>query len=222
MKIGTTLTLKRHDFKEDHNMTFSCKLIDETEEYLIVTLPVEEKTRKTKVFINGTELLVSFIKENHAVYQFTSEVIKKAKTPHPALMITKPEKDSLKRIQRRQFVRVKTTLDMVVSSPESTFPPFKTVTVDISGGGLMMVVPQQVQLNTNDLLHISLFLPTDYDNSESLDLQGKVVRLSHSGDIERASVAFIDLPLRIEQQLIRYCFFIQRQERRKEIGNVEK
>ncbi|HEY4602527.1 MAG TPA: flagellar brake domain-containing protein [Cerasibacillus sp.] len=222
MKIGTTLTLKSRSSNENHDMIYSCKLIDETEEYLIVTPPVDEKTRQTKVFINGTELLVSFIKENHAVYQFKSQIIKKTNMPHPALMILKPEKDSLKRIQRRHFVRVKTTLDLVVSSPENGFSPFETVTVDISGGGLMLVVPKGVQLNIGDLLHISLVLPTDAVDGESLDLLGKVVRLSHSADIKRASVTFIDLPFQIEQQLIRYCFLIQRQERRKELGNIER
>lgn len=220
MKIGTILTLKKLSFNEELDLTYSCKLIDETEEYLIVTLPIEERTRRTKVFTNGTELLVRFIKEKHAVYQFKSQVIKKAKMPFPAIIIKKPEQDSLKRIQRRQFVRVKTTLDLVVKSPINDFSPFKTVTVDLSGGGLLMVVPKGVQIKLDDVLHISLTLPID--DHETLNLPGKVVRISKSGDITRASVTFIDLPIQTEQQLIQYCFFIQRQERRKELGNIER
>lgn len=53
----------------------TCKLIDETEKYLIVTLPVEDETRRTKILTKGTKLFVQFIKEKHAVYQFESEVI---------------------------------------------------------------------------------------------------------------------------------------------------
>lgn len=124
-------------------------------------------------------------------------------------MIKKYEKDSLKRIQRRQFVRVKVTLDLIVivKSPTNNFSPFTTVTVDLSGGGLLMIVPKGVPIKLDDVLHISLTLPND--DHEILNLPAKVVRLSKSNNITRASVAFINLPIQTEQKLIQYCFLFK-------------
>lgn len=132
MKIGTVLQLLITQANKQ-NKKYRCKIIDKNDKYLFIDYPVDVKTKKTAFFNKDTLFDVFFIGEDEVVHHFRSRLAAKVKLNIKALAMTLPEE--LKRVQRRNFVRVDAAVDIAVHSPDQPFPPFTTVTNDISGGG---------------------------------------------------------------------------------------
>ncbi len=89
---------------------------------------------------NGTELKF-FINHEQGKFSFASQVLRSIMDPIPLLIIKMPDK--MIKSQRRQFLRVKTTifpLECIVlnEDPDKNYP-IDIATIDIGGGGLRFV-----------------------------------------------------------------------------------
>ncbi|WP_052738048.1 flagellar brake protein [Bacillus sp. SA1-12] len=121
------------------------------------------------------------------------------------------------RIQRREYVRVDTTLDVAVHPLENEFLPFSAVTADISAGGAAILIPNSTQLSQDQELVIWFSLPFQDENIDYIKVEAKILRL-----IPAENVRFYKVPLQFKnideltrQKLIRFCFQQQIQMRRK-------
>lgn len=214
MEIGTPLNLEI--IHEDNKIQkYRCKIIDKDENYLYIDYPVNEATKRTAVLPKETPLTVNYIGKDHVVYRFSSEVVTKVKLNIPALAITIPPKDQLKRIQRRKHVRVKTAVDIAIHSTDDSFAPFVTITNDISGGGVSIILPKDIELEAGMKAEIWMVCPMKSGSFEYINTKAEVVYITKNG-IKRASFKFIDLSENDQQTVIKYSFEKQREERRKE------
>jgi c-di-GMP-binding flagellar brake protein YcgR len=214
-KIGLSLTLTYvQQGKEDE--TYHCKLVDENENYLIIDYPVHEKTKKTKFFPAGTVLKASFVGGDQAIYQFTTKIASRVKRTVPAIAIPKPDPLEIKRIQRRQFVRIDTTLDIAIQ--REGMNGFATVTSDISGGGLSFIVPKGEKLDRGETIHILIVLYFQSGKFVYINVPSEIVFIQEKNRIRTCSVRFLKLNSKDRQRIISFCFEKQREMRKKELS----
>jgi len=182
--------------------------------FAILALSAEETTLMT-----GSKVEVECYRED-ARYVFSVKIIEYMETLPPLYRLSYPE--DYKRIQLRAHVRAKAALDFRYAIwPEEDWPqrppmPQKRgVTVDISGGGLQMMLKEPVEVD--DLLYIELFLPCG-NKRMPLRVAGRVRRvIPRDIDGERmyeVGLAFKNITPRQEDQIVAFVFQQLIEERR--------
>ncbi|MEN2766162.1 flagellar brake protein [Ornithinibacillus xuwenensis] len=218
MKIGEFLTLEVFHTETNSVQKYRCKIIDMNKENLYIDYPVNMKTKRTTIFQVGTKLDAEFFGNNQSVYRFKTVIKERRRGKIPTLALEIPDEEKIERIQRRQYVRVDTAIDIAIHSEENKFTPFTTVSVDLSGGGLSIVVPRGVQLAENTKIRLYLVLPMQSGDYQYLHIAGEVVRIIESKNAATtASIKLLSLSKLEQQGIIRYCFEKQREARQKEL-----
>ncbi|MGO4888143.1 flagellar brake protein [Anaerobacillus sp. MEB173] len=215
--MGDTIFLEVLESESEDKKRFRCRLVDRINEKLLVDYPINEKTKKIGFFNNGTKFKAWFISKDRSIYLFETEVEGRRHDNIPMLILKDPGSSTYRRIQRRQYVRVKTSIDVAVHPKNDEFSPFTTITIDISGGGLAIVLPANRQLYPNSAIYCWLVLHTQSGEIHYIHSECKVIRVykDKSGDMERASLQFVTISEQDRQTVIRYCFERQLQLKRK-------
>src|SRR5699024_6789760 len=217
MRPGTTLILQQSYNTDRETDRLKCKMIEISDDYIIIDIPINTRTGKTAFVSDGTYFIATFIDEYSNVYQFNTKIIKKIKRNIPGYFLYRPKEEEITRIQRRQYVRVNADVDVAVHSLDNYFPAFTTVTSDISGGGLSIIIPQDVVLS--GLTECSLyFVLNNSGKYEYINVKGEITRIHRKqSEIHTASIQFLEMETESRQKVIRFCFQKQREERRKEL-----
>lgn len=209
MDIGTALFLEKESTKDVH--TYECQIIDQDDKHVYIDFPTHQETRETTKFSKGTTFKASYIGEDNAMYRFETKVLDQIILNIPTLAI-KPPDDNIERIQRREFIRVKATLDIAVHFPNQSQSPFVTVTVDLSGGGLSFIIPEDKSLLKGQSVEIWIVLPLSSGSYEYIQLSAQVLRMRETEDFSRiASVNFSSISHKTEQMIMQFCFAKQRE-----------
>lgn len=217
MKIGTSLKIEVNEEEIEEQSYFS-KVIEENQAILFIDYPINEKTRKTVFFTEGTTITATYV-EDEAVYRFISKVVFRKKNPLPVLAIEKPKKDEIERLQRRDYVRIDTDVDIAVHSPDNSFSPFTTVTVDLSGGGVSFIIPKHVNLTEGEHVAITIVLVMETGKYHYIHATCNIIRIKRAdGGITIGSCQFLSLVKSDQEMIIQYCFEKQREIRRKELS----
>lgn len=206
MKIGNTLQIE-HRNASNKKEIYKSRIIDLTHDQIFIDPPVNEKTRKTVFFQPDTVLKAMVLNENK-VYRFTTSVIERRSGRLPMLVLSIPNEEAFSQIQRRNFVRMESNLDIAVHSSTDTFIPFSTITSDIGGGGVQVSLPADHLLSMGDSLQLYIVLPLQSGKRHYLKTEGEVVRIftdKHTNK-EKASFSFRQLSDKRREPIIRYCF----------------
>lgn len=219
IEIGATifLELQEDDEKETKPQRFRCRLVDRTETNLVIDYPINENTQKPSFFFDGTEFRASFVGNDQAVYSFDTEIVGRKKINIPVLFIKNPGEDRYTRIQRRNYVRVETSVDVAVHPTSNEFAPFRSITVDISGGGCAVVIPPSKSLPEKGEIELWLALTMQSGEMVYVKTICKIIRIiKTANERERASLQFSTIADQDQQKIIRFCFERQLLLRRKE------
>ncbi|PLR75628.1 pilus assembly protein PilZ [Bacillus sp. V3-13] len=186
---------------------YKCKLVERSGEDLYIDYPINLNTGKTVFLLDGTQLKASFVAEEGTVYLFDCEVKGRVKQNIPMLKLSYPGKEHLVKIQRRQYVRIKTPADVAVHPLNGEFPPFTTISDDISAGGAAILSGKGVSLFEGQMIHTWFVLPMQSGEYHYLNLKSRIVRIAASGpDRNRISLQFIDISGQDRQLLLRFIF----------------
>lgn len=217
MKIGSFLTLEAFEQELGDYDKYRCKVVDINEQYVYIDYPVHVKTKRTSTFRIGTHIIAEYIGEDQSVYRFNTVIKEKRKGKIPTLVIELPKEDEIKRVQRRQYVRVEASVDVAIHSASQKFSPFTTVSTDISGGGLSIVVPKHISIGESEEIYLHLVLPMHSGKYYYLHLSGEIVRvIKNESSANTASIKLLSLSEQDKQVIILYCFEKQREARQKE------
>lgn len=218
MKIGTLFTLEMEDLETRVMAKYRCKVIDKNENYLFIDYPINIKTKKTTFFPKGDKFSISYLGADQVVYQFISKIISRVNLRVPALVIRFPDKNKIQRIQRREYVRIETAVDTAVHCLEDSFSAFTTVTTDISGGGLSVIIPSKHTLAKNKKLNIWLVLQMQSGEYNYINAKAELVLLKLLDNaLKTASLKFTSITKQSQQNIIQFCFEKQREARKKEL-----
>lgn len=215
LNIGDTIYLELK--YSDEQGRYKCKVVEKKGNQLYIDYPINEKTSKTAFFLDGTELKVTFYAKDSAVYMFDSEVLGRKKAIIPMIILHYPGKEKLVRIQRREFVRIDATVDIAVHPVNRDFPPFTTVTVDISAGGAAIILPPNHKLKPQTELICYIVLPLSNGEYYYVTALSKIIRIitGTSGNRDKAPLQFLNLKELEKQQITRFCFDRQLSNRKK-------
>ncbi|MFW5999090.1 MAG: flagellar brake protein [Halanaerobiaceae bacterium] len=159
-----------------------------------------------------TKVKVLFTRDD-AAYKFFSRVEDRIIRQIPLLVITYPE--DIVRIQRRDFFRLEVKKQvkyrLLDSSGEGKGDYNKTVTSDISAGGLKMVIEQDLPQGSELELYLNI------KPVKEIPLKGKVVQkyTMSDGKTKAAGIEFMNISSGLRDKIISWMFDYQRKLRQK-------
>ncbi|SDY86280.1 c-di-GMP-binding flagellar brake protein YcgR, contains PilZNR and PilZ domains [Evansella caseinilytica] len=217
IKASTTLYLELSDSAENKNR-YRSKLLDFDDQRFYIDYPVEQVTNKPHFFLPGTQFRVWYLGEDSAIYLFNSEVLGKVERKLPMLVLSDPGFDQYIRVQRREYVRIDAAVDTAVHPMKQEFEPFTSVTLDISGGGAAVLLPNNHPLEPE--MHVFLWLSLSYQTGEILavKVKARLVRVLEEKGITKGSFQFVDISEQERQKIVRFCFEKQLAIRKKEMN----
>lgn len=198
--IGTTVTIDK-DFTETGDK-YKSKVVDFGEGFVMIDYPAHMESGKTAFFMDGTQLLITFV-ENKMSYAFRAEVTGRINRGIPMLKLTYPGDDQLIKIQRREFVRVETAIDVAVDC-EGICQQF--VAEDISAGGIAINVGEDDHFEEAENVRLTIALPFENDDIKYVRTEAKAVRIWEKDNRRIASMQFAKIDTADRQNIIRFCF----------------
>jgi c-di-GMP-binding flagellar brake protein YcgR len=205
MKIGDNIILE-HKYSENFEQ-YKCKLVEQRGNDLYIDYPVNTRTTRTVFLLEGTPLKVVFSTDSSTQFYFNTEVKGRVKLNIPMVVLSYPGQEHLIKIQRRQYVRIETTVDAAVHAKNGEFAPFTTVTDDISAGGIALFVGKDSGVKPGMEIENWLVLPMQNGEYEYRKFSGKVVRIIEGqGLSNKASIEFGETSAPDRQLLLRFCF----------------
>lgn len=210
IKVGTVFTIEL----VENGQILKSKLLDQEGDILLIDFPVNDETGKTVFLPDHTEMNVVYLSEEKKRFKFRTKVLGKKKDVVPMIMLKKP--DTIEEAQRRQFVRIKTSIDVAIHPLKNEFAPFAAVTGDVSAGGLSIIIPKNKDLPLHVEILIYLVLTYTDDSIEYLKITGRPLRIEEKKHRKSVSIEFVDVDEKIRQKLLRFCYEQQLLLRRKQ------
>ncbi|MBM7577452.1 flagellar brake protein [Jeotgalibacillus terrae] len=204
MKIGTVLTIE--PMHASQNDKYKSRLVEVSGKKLFIDYPISISTNKTVFLTDGMQLRVTYTDDKNDAFSFETEVKGRKNTNIPMISVEAPEDKDLIKIQRRQFVRVNSSIDLSVKSGAATFT---TVTEDISAGGLSFIIKNGMNFEQGDPLELFIVLPMRNGEIQYVKVEGEVIRTKQVERVHIGMVKFIDLTALERQLLLRYTFECQ-------------
>ncbi len=164
----------------------------------------------------GLEVSIFFAGES-AAFKFSAEIIGRAQEPVPIIRVRKPENDEMVKIQRRQHFRLEVRKKVWYRLVNEDWEPvdeeeFKeTHTMDISAGGLKILIPLYVELNEGEI-------KVDIEDIEGVPIISEVANYYSMPDLpdkNAVGIKFLDINRRTRDALMGWLFEYQRKLRRK-------
>ena len=212
IKIGTTLILE--PTYTERVEKFRCKVVEQKDGVIYIDYPTNLITKKTAFLIDGAQFRVTFSDENKQSYAFNTEVLGRRKGNIPMIMLSCPPDDEIIKIQRREFVRVQTPVDVAVEY-DNCFT--QLVAEDISAGGVLLTLTKAVNFQIGDAVRLTIVLPYNNNEIRYVQTDALVVTTFERNNRTLASLQFTDTDDIDKQYIVRFCFERQLQIRKKEL-----
>lgn len=204
LKIGITLLLEQTYAGEIEPL--KCMVTELEEGTFYIDYPVKVKTGRPAFLVDGTQLKATFTNST-GTFIFDTEVLKKVKGNIPMLQLLLPPVESFIKIQRRQFVRVETRVDVAIHPKNGEFVPFRTVTDDLSAGGVALRLANHMTIYDAPFIDLRMALPLHSGEISYLLLPCKVVRIAEEKNgVCILSAQFIEPSKHDTQIIMRYIF----------------
>jgi c-di-GMP-binding flagellar brake protein YcgR len=219
-KIGQSIRLNFIGPSEDIEAhTFKSRVTDIKGEVAAIELPTSENTGRTGLFGAGTNCVVWYVGEDGSRYEFRSSIVGRKNEHIPVLLLQLPEKEEVKRTQRRNYLRIDTSLDIAVKleDPIRRYH-FVARTVDISGGGLSFTCDDSYLLQEKDALQLWIALPNKAGQVQHAFAVVEVVRKKapeKKGLHQWVSGKFIQISEPDRAKVVRACYERQLELRKK-------
>lgn len=215
IRIGDIITLELKS--SDQLEKYKCRLVDLNEDEFYIDYPLSMETNRTVFLLDGTHVRATFVgQDGSSVYLFDSLIKGRVKKNIPMLIIPYPGDDNLIKIQRRNFVRIETAVDIAIHPIEYEFTPFTAITEDISAGGTAFLVSKESGMKQGMKVQIWLSLVVQNGEYHYMKLQGKIARVIEFNETRnRISLEFNDISNQERQLLFRFCFDRQLEMKKK-------
>lgn len=209
MQVGMPIFLEKVNDNDDI-ITYRSRIVELNDLSIYIDYPINQQTGKVTFLLENTPFTAWYVGSvDQAVYRFFTSVTKRLHKEIPMIELIRPEPKDIERIQRRQFVRVETAVNTACYPVHQPFEPFVTVSEDISGGGMAILVPDTCNWEPDWEVNLYFSIYQAGDQPFYYQQLAKVIRLTEVKELEnrkRASLQFVDIDEKIRQELIRFCF----------------
>jgi c-di-GMP-binding flagellar brake protein YcgR len=221
IQIGDIITLELKN--SDQVEKYKCRLVDRKDKEFYIDYPLSIDTNRTVFLLDGTQLNATFVgPDGSSVFLFETEIKGRIKKNIPMLILSYPGNENLIKIQRRQYVRIETAIDIAVHPLDFEFSPFTAISDDISAGGTSFLIPIDSDLRQGMNVQIWMVLVVQNGEYHYMKLQGKIARIIEFNETRyKVSLQFVDITSQETQLLLRFCFDRQLEIRRKGLYSAE-
>ncbi|WP_214826645.1 flagellar brake protein [Exiguobacterium algae] len=182
-----------------------------------IEAPSDMDTLKT-FFLHEEEMIrVYFFKGEDQLYAFDATVLKRISDAHMNLRYAfrLPDEKKIKRIQRREYLRVPEMIDVTVLAADGhDFASFETTSLDISAGG-MRIVANRPPIEVGESLIVLFRIEDEQGNPKVFRVKSRLVRIHEQAVKKELSLSFEELTPRDQETILRYCFRVQLEARRR-------
>ncbi|MEO4053186.1 flagellar brake domain-containing protein [Solibacillus sp. CAU 1738] len=215
LKIGTILTLE--PTYTERVEKFRCKVVEQEGDILYIDYPINVLTKKTAFLVDGSQFRVTFHTDEKISYSFVTAVLGRKGGNIPMIMLSCPPDDQIFKIQRREYVRVETPVDVALEFKENFY---QFVAEDVSAGGIAIVVNQPTSFSDGDIVRLTIVLPFTNGEVRYVQTDAYIVRIFERDNVKIASVQFTDTDDIDKQHIVRFCFERQLLIRKKEMNEI--
>ncbi|AMQ06889.1 flagellar brake protein [Sporosarcina psychrophila] len=208
LSVGTIIVIDK-DFTKDSEK-FKSKVVDIGDGFVMIDYPSHIETGRTAFFMDGTQLHVTFIDSMKMSYAFRTEVSGRLNKGIPMIKLSYPGDEQLIKIQRREFVRVESAIDIAVEK-DGRFSQF--VAADLSAGGVALTLLNPDTFKEDELLSLTIVLPFMNREIKYVKADARVIRVFEKDGRLIASLQFETINQVERQYVIRFCFERQLQMR---------
>lgn len=208
IKVGQLLHLEVNDDFDDSNKLYKSRIADIQGESLAIEIPIDEETGKMHGFPMKTEITISFVDMGGIKYAFDTIVTGKSRDNIPLLLINMPKLDQIRKIQRRDYLRVPTNLKLTFT-PQNKEESVEGTTIDVGGGGAGFALDSSINLELGDELVCSITIPVARKGLDVIRFSAKVARIippNEGYNLQRIGLQIMDIQERDRDKIIRYCF----------------
>lgn len=215
VKIGTNLTLEPINTEDVER--YHCRVVDVEEGEILIDYPIHQTTKRTMYLNVGDSFRVTFVDEKKVAYAFRSKILGRKKANIPMLRLSLPDDEDVEKIQRREYVRVDTSIDVALRYGDQFY---QFVTSDVSAGGIAIYLNRSVPLQPDDEVALTLVLPfaNEEDGTKYVQTTGKIVRIIEKDDQKIVPIQFVDTDEVDRKIITRFCFERQLMNYRKEMS----
>ena len=128
-----------------------------------------------------------------------------------------PSPEEFLKIQRREYVRVETKVDVSIEF-DGQFTPL--ITEDLSAGGLAVILNRSVNFREGDEVKLTIVLPYSNGDIKYVHTTAIIVRAFEKDEVRIASIQFTDTDDIDKQHIVRFCFERQLLVRKKELNET--
>lgn len=207
LTLGTSISIDK-DYTEQGEK-FKSRVVDIGKDCVMIDYPTQIETGRTAFFIDGTQLLVSFVDELKMAYVFKTEVQGRLNRGIPMIQLLYPGDENLIKIQRREFVRVESPLDVAVDKDGAVH---QLVAEDISAGGIALNLAN-IKFDEDDIVKLTIVLPFKNNLIKYVRVNARIIRIWEKDNRRIASLQFDGIDSESRQQVLRLCFERQLKKR---------
>lgn len=216
IKIGTLLQLET--VNSDRVEKLRCKVVEQKENRIYIDYPINITTKKTAFLLDGTEFRANFQTDDKQSYAFNTQVKGRKSGNIPMIMLSWPEQSEFVKIQRREYVRVETPVDIALQFGQTNY---QFIAEDISAGGVAILLDGPVTFKDDDEVVLTIALPFANGEVHYVVTNANIVRIFERDGLSVASIRLTDTDDVDQQQIIRFCFERQLLNRKKELNKLD-
>lgn len=179
---------------------YTCRVYDFAESFISLSAPTDDNNLPV-IVRSGTNVRV-VLQSGNGFIGFAAKVIgPRVVNGVPVLDITKPKR--IEKSDRREYYRVPVDLPMQYRLISEDL--YRTCRIaDISGGGLLCLIPRYTHIEHGSEFDIRLSLANIGNTIEARVVVRKVFEPAPRSDNIRVACEFLDIPPRTREAIIRY------------------
>lgn len=204
-KIGNQLILEQTIDKITEE--FSCVIMDYNENEVVVNHPIHATRNKFFNTVVKTEYKAKYVNEDGQLFLFDVTVAGRKVDQIPLIILGHEGVKNFVKIEQRKFLRVETKLDVAIHSVDGEFPPFTTISKDISAGGAAIYTPKEIFLDKGMEIDCWFVLAMQSGQLQYMKLRSEIVMArEYNKKSSLIAVRFLHKKEQDQQVLVRYCF----------------
>lgn len=215
LKIGTQLILEAT--YTERTEKFKCRVVEKRDNMIFIDYPINLATNKTAFLIDGAQFRVMFTTESKESYFFNSEVLGRKAGNIQTIILSCPPSEEFIKIQRRQYVRVETPVDIAIEFEDRKY---QFVAEDISAGGTLIYLNTPVNFKEGDSVNAFVVLPFVNGEIQYVETDATIIKIFERDGVKVASINFTNTDDVDKQLIVRFCFERQVLIRKKELNEL--
>lgn len=212
LKLASTIDIFEKDPETEDDILYLSRIEKITENSILITPPVIKGDCFQALQEDSGKIINACVAAQGCSYLFECQLMDCKENPEDCWEISLPI--NIKRIQRREHVRLAIILDVKIEFIDQKKKVITTFTKDISAGGVRVVLEEPLP----DDLDITISLPLTEE--VAIETKGEVVRVifpkTPRGMVTTA-IKFNEIPKEEQEMITKYIFKKEVQRRQKDI-----